>query len=38
MAHGELAQGMARGGHILLGYHEIARTNGSMSVTGFYPV
>ena len=38
MAHGELAQGMAYGGHILLGNHEIARTNGSTPIIGFYPV
>jgi hypothetical protein len=38
MAHGELARGMARGGHILLGNHEIARTNGSTPVTSSYPV
>ena len=38
MAHGELAQGMAYGGHILLGNHEIARTNGSKPVIGHYPV
>ena len=38
MAYGELARGMAHGGHILLGNHEITRTNGSMPVTGSYPV
>ena len=35
MAHGDLAQGMAYGGHILLGNHEITQTNGSMPITGY---
>jgi hypothetical protein len=38
MAHGDLAQGMARGGHIPLGDHEITRTSGATPVTGSYPV
>jgi len=38
MAHGELTRGKAYGGHILLGNHEITRTNGSMPITSFYPV
>lgn len=34
MAHGDHTQGMACDGLFLLGDHEIARTNGSMSVIG----
>jgi hypothetical protein len=33
MAHGDLPRGMAHGGHILLGNHEIARTSGATPVT-----
>jgi hypothetical protein len=36
--HGKLTRGMARGGHILLGNHEIAHTNGSTPIVGSYPV
>jgi hypothetical protein len=36
VAHGELAQGMARGGRILLGNHEIARSNRSTPIIGSY--
>ena len=35
VAHGELTQGMVRDGHILLGNHEIAQTNGSMHIIGY---
>ena len=38
MTHGELTQGVARGSHILLGKHEITRTNRSTPITGSYPV
>ena len=38
MAHGDLTQGMARGGHILLGNHEIIRTDGATPVIRSYPV
>jgi hypothetical protein len=38
MAHGELARGMACGGHILMGNRDITRTNGSTPITGSYPV
>jgi len=38
MAHGELARGMTHGGHILLGNHEIAQTNGSTLVASYTPV
>ena len=38
VAHGELPRGMARGGHILLGDHEIARTNGSTPIISFYSI
>jgi hypothetical protein len=38
MTHGGLAQGTACDGHILLGNHEITRTNGATPVVNFYPV
>jgi hypothetical protein len=38
MAHDEPAQGMASAGHILLGNHEVIRTNGSAPINNFYPV
>ena len=38
MAHGDLTQGMARGGHILLGNHEIVQTDGAMPVFRSYHV
>jgi hypothetical protein len=38
MAHGELTDGMATDGHILLGNHEIIRTDRLTPVTGLYPV
>jgi hypothetical protein len=37
-ARGDLAWGMARGGHIPTGNHEITRTNGAMPVTSTYSV
>ena len=38
MVHGELARGMAHGGRILLGNHEIARTNGSTPIFSYCTV
>ena len=38
MAHGDLTQGMAHGGHILLGNHEITQTDREMPVIRSYPV
>ena len=38
MVHGDLTQGIAHGGHILLGNHEIAQTDGAMPVIRSYPV
>jgi hypothetical protein len=38
MAYGGLTQGMAHGGHILLGNHEVFHTNGSTPITNFYLV
>jgi hypothetical protein len=35
VTHGELARGMAHSGCILLGNHEIARTNGSTPIIGY---
>jgi len=37
MAHGDLTQGTACSDRILLGNHEIAQTNRSTPVVGFYP-
>ena len=37
MAQKELTQGMASSGHILLGNHEVIRTNGSTPITSSYP-
>jgi hypothetical protein len=36
VAHDDLTQGMAHGGHVLLGNHEIARTSETTPVTGSY--
>jgi hypothetical protein len=38
VAHGDLARGMAHGGHAPTGNHEIARANGATPVTSSYPV
>jgi hypothetical protein len=38
MAHGKLTQGMTSTDHILLGSHETIHTDGSTSVTRFYPI
>jgi hypothetical protein len=38
VTHGDLAQGMACGGHIPVGNHKITRTNGATPVTNSYPV
>ena len=37
IAHGELTQGMAPTGHILLGNHKVIHTNGTTPITSFYP-
>ena len=38
MAHGDLTQGMANGGHILFGNHEITQTDTAIPITHPYPV
>jgi hypothetical protein len=38
MAHGNLTRGMACGGHIPAGNHEITRTDGATPVTSSYSV
>ena len=38
MAHNDLTQGVAHGGHILFENHEIARTDGATPVIHSYPV
>ena len=38
VAHGELTQGMASTGHILLGNRKVIDANGSTPVTSFYPI
>ena len=38
MAHGELAHGMALGGHILLGNHEIVHVDRLTPATNLYPI
>jgi hypothetical protein len=37
MARDKLTQGMTSTGHIILGNHEVIRTNGSAPITSFYP-
>jgi hypothetical protein len=36
MAYGELTQGMAPIGHILLGNRKVIHNNGSIPITSFY--
>jgi hypothetical protein len=38
VAQGELAQGMASTGHILLGNRKVIHANGSTPITSFYPI
>ena len=38
MARDELTQGMASINHLLLGNHEVIRTNGLVPITSFYPI
>jgi hypothetical protein len=38
VAQGELSQGMASTGHILLGNHRVIHANGSTPITSFYAI
>ena len=38
MAHGDLTQGMARGGHIIFENHGIVQTNGATPIIRPYPI